>query len=194
MNRIVRFGRFEQRIRNSRFIGVAGPARGESEAREFIQAQGAPGCRHVCFAYRCGEIIRFDDAGEPGGTAGRPMLAALDHHELDFSVVVVSRFFGGVKLGTSGLARAYGGTAMQAIAEADLEPIIDTVVLKCLVPFDSAGDVHQLAERHGAEKRGEEWDENGLQLEVEIPREGADGFVEALTAITHGAGSVKKTG
>jgi hypothetical protein len=83
---------------------------------------------------------------------------------------------------------------MQAIAEADLEPIIDTVVLECLVPFDSAGDVHQLAERHGAEKRGEEWDENGLQLEVEIARQRADGFVEALTVITHGAGSVKKTG
>ena len=194
MNRIVRVGRFEQRIRNSRFIGVAGPARNESEAREFIHAQGAPGCRHVCFAYRCGEIIRFDDAGEPGGTASRPMLAALDHHELDFSVVVVSRFFGGIKLGTGGLARAYGGTAMQAIAEADLEPIIDTVVLECLVPFDSAGDVHQLAERHGAEKRGEAWDENGLQLEVKIPREGADGFVKELTAITHGEGSVKKTG
>ena len=83
------------------------------------------------------EIIRFDDAGEPGGTAGRPMLAALDHHELDFSVVVVSRFFGGVKLGTGGLARAYGGTAMQAINNADLDPIIETVVLECLVPFNS---------------------------------------------------------
>ena len=192
MNRIVRVGRFEQRIRNSRFVGVAGPARDESEAREFIQAQGAPGCRHVCFAYRCGETVRFDDAGEPGGTAGRPMLAALDHHELDCSVVVVSRFFGGVKLGTGGLARAYGGTAMQAIAEADLEPIIETVVLECLVPFDSAGDVHQLAERHGAKKRGEEWNENGLQLEVEIAHERVDGFVEELSAITHGEGSVKK--
>ena len=194
MNRIVRVGRFQQPIRNSRFIGVAGPARDESEAREFIQVHGAPGCRHVCFAYRCGEIIRFDDAGEPGGTAGRPMLAALDHHELDFSIVVVSRFFGGVKLGTGGLARAYGGTAMQAIAEAELEPIIETVVLECLVPFDSAGDVHQLAERHGAEKRGEAWDEHGLQLEVEIARDKAEVFADKLTAITHGEGSVKKTG
>ena len=60
------------------------------------------------------------------------MLAALDHHELDLSIVVISRFFGGVKLGTGGLARAYGSTAMQAIAEADLEPIIETVVLECL--------------------------------------------------------------
>ena len=194
MNRIVRVGRFEQRIRNSRFVGVAGPAGDQAEAREFIQNHGAPGCRHVCFAYRIGEIIRFDDAGEPGGTAGRPILAALDYNDLDCSVAVVSRFFGGVKLGTGGLARAYGGTAMQAIDAAKLEPIVETMVLECRVPFDSAGDVHQLAERHGAEKRGEEWDENGLRLEVEIAREGADGFVDELTAITHGEGSVKKSG
>ncbi|MCA1777999.1 MAG: IMPACT family protein [Xanthomonadaceae bacterium] len=194
MNRIVRVGRFEQRIRNSRFIGVTGPARDEAEAREFIQAHGAPGCRHVCFAWRIGESIRFDDAGEPGGTAGRPLLAALDHHALDFSVVVVNRFFGGIKLGTGGLARAYGGTAMDAIANAVIEPIIETVVLECRVPFDSAGDVHQLAERHGAEKRGEEWNENGLRLEVEIARERADAFVDELTAITHGESSIKKSG
>ena len=62
------------------------------------------------------------------------------------------------------------------------------------MPFDSAGDVHQLAERDGAKKRGEEWTENGLQLEVEIARERADGFVEELSAITHGEGSVIKTG
>jgi len=170
MNRIVRVGRFVQRIRNSRFIGVAGPARDESEVREFIQAQGAPGCRHVCSAFRCGEISRFDDAGEPGGTAGRPLLAALDYQKLDFSVVVVSCSISVVKLGTGGLARDYGGTAMQAIAEAALEPIIETVVLECLVPFGLAGDVHQLAERHGAKKRGDKWKENGLQLEVEIAR------------------------
>jgi len=191
MNRIVRIGRYEQTLRNSRFIGVAGPARDEAEARDFIRNQGAPGYRHVCFAYRCGEIIRFDDAGEPGGTAGRPMLAALDHHDLDLSVVVVSRFFGGVKLGTGGLARAYGGTAMHAIEEAGIEPIIETVILECRVPFDSAGDVHQLAERSGASKQDEHWDENGLRLSVEIERGAANTFIEELTAVTRGEGVVE---
>jgi len=191
MNRIVRIGRYEQTLRNSRFIGVAGPAGDETEAREFIRNQGAPGCRHVCFAYRCGEIIRFDDAGEPGGTAGRPMLAALDHHELDRSIVVVSRFFGGVKLGMGGLVRAYGGTATEAIAKAAIEPIIETVVLECRVPFESAGDLHQLAERSGASKQDEQWDENGLRLSVEIERGAANTFIEELTAVTHGEGVVE---
>ncbi len=148
----------------------------------------------MCFAYRCGETVRFDDAGEPGGTAGRPMLAALDHWELDRSVVVVSRFFGGVKLGTGGLARAYGGTAMESIADAGIEPIIETVMLECRVPFDSAGELHLLAERTGASKHDEHWDENGLRLVVEIDRDAADAFVEELTAVTRGESAVDKQG
>lgn len=194
MNRICRIGRYEQTIRNSRFIGVCGPAEDEAAARAFIRENGAPGCRHVCFAWRCGETVRFDDAGEPGGTAGRPMLAALDHFDLDRSVVVVSRFFGGVKLGTGGLARAYGGTAMEAIADAGIEPIIETVMLECRVSFDSAGDLHQLAERAGASKHDEHWDENGMRLVVEIERGTVDGFIEELTAVTRGEGSVEKQG
>lgn len=194
MNRISRVGRFEQTIRNSRFIGVCGPADDEPAAQEFIRNHGEPSCRHVCFAYRCGDTVRFDDAGEPGGTAGRPILAALEHVELDRSVVVVSRFFGGVKLGTGGLARAYGGTAMEAIANAVIEPIIETVVLECRVPFDSAGELHQLAERHGAEKRGERWSEIGLRLELEIARQTADAFMKELTTVTRGKSSVKELG
>lgn len=194
MNLICRIGRCEQTIKNSRFIGVCGPAEDESAARAFITEHGAPGCRHVCFAYRFGDTVRFDDAGEPGGTAGRPMLAALEHWELDRSIVVVSRFFGGVKLGTGGLARAYGGTAMEAIANARVEPIIETVLLECRVPFESAGDLHQLAERYGAVKGDEQWDENGLRLVVEIERDSGDAFVQELTAVTRGEGSVKKSG
>jgi len=194
MNRLSRIGRCEQTIRNSRFIGVCGPAADEAAAKAFIEQHGAPGCRHVCFAFRCGDIVRFDDAGEPGGTAGRPILAALEHWNLDRSVAVVSRFFGGVKLGTGGLARAYGGTAMEAIADAGTEPIIETCRLECRVPFDSAGDLHLLVERVGAAKLEEHWDENGLRLVVEIEKDGADGFVEELTGITRGEGLAKELG
>jgi len=191
MNRLRQIGRCEQTIRNSRFIGVCGPAEDEADAKAFIEQHGAPGCRHVCFAYRCGDIVRFEDAGEPGGTAGRPILAALEHWDLDCSVAVVSRFFGGVKLGTGGLARAYGGTAMEAIADAGTEPIIETCRFECQVPFESAGDLHLLAERVGALKHDEQWDETGLRLTVEIERTSVDSFSHELAEITRGAGSVK---
>ena len=109
MNRLDGIGRSERTVRNSRFVGVCGPARDESDARDFIASRGEAGCRHVCWAFRCGDVVRFDDAGEPGGTAGRPILAALEHFDLDRAVAVVSRWFGGVKLGTGGLGRAYAG-------------------------------------------------------------------------------------
>jgi len=190
MNRICRIGRFEQTVRNSRFIGVCGSADDEAAAKTFIQQHGAPSCRHVCFAYRCGETVRFDDAGEPGGTAGRPMLAALEHWELDRTVLVVSRFFGGIKLGTGGLARAYGGTAMEAIADAGIEAIVETTRLECRVPFESTGDLHQLAERHGAAKLDEHWDGDGLRLMIEIERKRVDAFVKELAGITRGEGVI----
>lgn len=192
MNRLTGIARCEQTIRKSRFIGVCGPVGNETGAREFIETHGEPGCRHVCFAWRIGEQVRFSDAGEPGGTAGRPILAAIEHFELDRAIVVVSRYFGGIKLGTGGLARAYGGTAMEVLGKAAMEPIIETVTLMCSVPFDAAGQLHTLAERHKAEKRREEWTGNGLQLELEITRDAVDTFVSELTATTHGDCSVQR--
>lgn len=196
MNRLTGRAGFEQTIRKSRFIGVCGPSDSPEAALAFIAANGEPGCRHVCYAFRCADTVRFEDAGEPGGTAGRPILAALDHHELDRSVVVVSRFFGGIKLGTGGLARAYGATAMETLARAAtaeaIEPIIETIVLDCRVPFDSAGDLHQLADRAGATKRNEHWDPGGLQLKIEIERALAETFIDELTAITRGESSVRR--
>ncbi|MDT8449500.1 MAG: YigZ family protein [Wenzhouxiangellaceae bacterium] len=194
MNRLTGIARWEQTIRKSRFIGVCGPVENESDAREFIETHGEPGCRHVCFAWLIGEQVRFSDAGEPGGTAGRPILAAIEHFELDRAIVVVSRFFGGIKLGIGGLARAYGGTAMETLALASIEPIVETRRLICEVPFEAAGDLHNLAERHGAQKHAAEWSESGLKLELEIPRTAADAFIKEVNDVSRGESSVKFVG
>jgi putative IMPACT (imprinted ancient) family translation regulator len=191
MNRLTGIARFEQTIRNSRFIGVCGPVENEAEAAGFIAEHGAPGCRHVCYAWKIGDRLRFNDAGEPGGTAGRPILAALEHFELDYAIVVVSRFFGGVKLGTGGLARAYGGTAMEVLALAPIEAIVPMRRLRCAVPFASAGELHALAERVAANKLDEHWSGNGLELVVELPALAHSAFVEELTALTRGAARVE---
>jgi len=192
VNRLNAIARADQTIRHSRFIGVAGPVADPDQAAAFIETHGAPDCRHVCFAWRIGEHVRFDDAGEPGGTAGRPILAAIEHHDLDQAVVVVSRHFGGIKLGTGGLARAYGGTAMATLAEASIEPIIETRHLTCTVAFESAGELHQLADRHGAVKHAEHWNSDGLSLELELPATAAEDFIKSLTAATRGQASVER--
>lgn len=194
MNRLSGIGHAERTVRNSRFVGICGPAGDEAEARAFIAARGEAGCRHVCWAFRCGDVVRFDDAGEPGGTAGRPILAALEHFELDASVAVVSRWFGGVKLGTGGLARAYGGTAMDALAAAPMAPVVAMATLSCGVPFDAANDLHLLIDRFEAEKVEETWTRDGLEVRLRLPEASREGFAEQLVENTRGAGRCETDG
>ncbi len=108
-----------ERIKNSRFIGEARPVPDEDTAAEAIDAVRAsmPDARHHCWAWRLQGPERFksSDDGEPGGSAGRPILAQITGRELFDVVVVVTRYFGGTKLGVGGLMRAYGSAAAQVL-------------------------------------------------------------------------------
>jgi putative IMPACT (imprinted ancient) family translation regulator len=99
----------EQVIKKSRFIAVVGPLANEQEAKRYIAAHSDPNANHNCWAWRSGQTYRFSDDGEPSGTAGKPILQAIDRLELDHSHVVVTRWFGGVLLGSGGLARPMAG-------------------------------------------------------------------------------------
>jgi len=107
--------RHEEDIRKSRFLAQAAPVGTTTEALAFVAAAGDATATHNCWAYRIGDAYRFNDDGEPGGTAGRPMLQAIDGQGCDRVVVVVTRWYGGIKLGAGGLARAYGGTAAECL-------------------------------------------------------------------------------
>jgi uncharacterized YigZ family protein len=118
MRTIKQPGVHEVEIRRSRFVCALARVTTEPQAQEFIAARrrALHDASHHCTAYVLGEhgdITRGNDDGEPGGTAGRPMLEVLARRELTGTVAVVSRYFGGIKLGAGGLARAYG----QAVAE-----------------------------------------------------------------------------
>lgn len=106
-------------MKKSRFIAFVGPAVSAASATAFVAAIRDPSASHSCWAWRVSpsEARRSDD-GEPSGTAGPPILAAIDHSALSDAVVVVVRFFGGVKLGAGGLMRAYGRAAREALEEA----------------------------------------------------------------------------
>ncbi|MHB1355900.1 MAG: IMPACT family protein [Anaerolineae bacterium] len=110
----------EQVVKNSRFIGTVGKASSVVDARGFIARvrDRYPDANHHAWAYKVealSGVIGSSDDGEPGGTAGRPMLAVLDGSGLCDVVVVGTRFFGGIKLGPGGLVRAYSGVARQAL-------------------------------------------------------------------------------
>lgn len=126
---------FVQDIKKSRFIGKATPIASEDEAKVFLASVSDPAANHNCWAWRIGQAYRFSDDGEPSGTAGKPILQAIDGQDLDGVVVVVTRFFGGILLGSGGLVRAYGGTAAQMLRAAEKREIIPLVSGLCAVGF-----------------------------------------------------------
>ncbi|GAA0851759.1 YigZ family protein [Streptosporangium amethystogenes subsp. fukuiense] len=116
-------------IRRSRFLCAIGQVTSEEEAREFIAGRKRLYCdaTHNCSAYVIGgdrRIQRADDDGEPGGTAGTPMLETLLRRGVADVVAVVTRYFGGVKLGAGGLVRAYGSSVGKTL---DLTPLVEMV-------------------------------------------------------------------
>ena len=112
-------------IERSRFIANAAHAADEEEARAFVAKVRAQHslATHNCYAFvadKTGNLLRFSDDGEPQGTAGMPILEVLRSKKLFETAVVVTRYFGGIKLGAGGLVRAYAGTAAEALAQADI--------------------------------------------------------------------------
>ncbi len=122
---------FEQIIKKSRFLAIALPIATEEEAKAAIAAHAEAGANHNCWAWRIGAAYRFSDDGEPSGTAGKPILAAIDGQSLTNIVVIVTRWFGGILLGSGGLVRAYGGTAAACLRSApmvELKPSVEGLV------------------------------------------------------------------
>ena len=120
MFHLVRPATAEQIVKKSRFLGIALPVASEDEAKAALAAHGDTDASHNCWAWRMGAAYRFSDAGEPSGTAGKPILAAIDGQSVDKVMVIVIRWFGGILLGSGGLVRAYGGTAAMCLRGAEL--------------------------------------------------------------------------
>ena len=97
---------YREEIRKSRFLAQARAISSAADAQAFIEQVSDPGASHNCWAWKIGQQYRFSDDGEPGGTAGRPILAAIEAQGFDGVAVVVTRWYGGIQLGTGGLARA----------------------------------------------------------------------------------------
>ena len=164
----------ETEIKHSRFIARAAPATTAEAALAFVQAVGDPAATHNCWAYRIGGEYRSSDDGEPSGTAGRPILAAIDGQGYDQVVVVVARWFGGIKLGAGGLVRAYGGAAAECLRRAERRALIEMREVALSSPFDELGNVHAALAAHAAEKLSEDFDENGARLRLRLPAERVD--------------------
>src|SRR3954452_24843002 len=139
-------------IRKSRFLGCVQPVAGRAEALQVVQRLRAehPGAAHVCWALLAGGQSAANDDGEPGGTAGRPMLEVLRHQQLEGVLATVVRYFGGVKLGAGGLVRAYTDAVAQALLGAEKVRLQRMVALACSVPYALEGALRRELEHAGA--------------------------------------------
>ena len=181
----------QQEIRKSRFVAVSGPVGDEAAAKEFIAARSDRTANHNCWAWRLGQRYRFNDDGEPSGTAGKPILAAIDGQDLDGVVVVVTRWFGGVLLGAGGLIRAYGGTAALCLREADKEVLVETVSGTLGCGFGDLALVQaRLGGLSGVQADVQSFTDAGAILSVSAPKSEAGGLERMLADLTSGRSAI----
>ena len=161
---------YEQTIKKSRFICSIARVSSEEEAQQFITSIQAANKKatHNCFAYMIGDndrIQRESDNGEPSGTAGIPILESLKLAKIHNVVAVVTRYFGGIKLGAGGLIRAYSNTTTESIHQAGLVQRIKQAILKITVTYALHDPLLYYLKENNLEVAGEEY---GVNVETSI--------------------------
>ncbi|XP_010446590.1 PREDICTED: uncharacterized protein LOC104729350 [Camelina sativa] len=150
----------EREIKKSKFIAIAGPISStEQSAQLFLSQVRDPRASHNCWAYKIGDQLhRCSDDGEPSGTAGKPIQSAILSSGLDRVMVVVIRYFGGIKLGTGGLVRAYGGVTSDCLKAAPTCLVKSKVQMGVEVTFDLLGLLYNQLQACQAEEIKEDYD------------------------------------
>lgn len=181
----------QQEIRKSRFLAHAAPVDDADAALAFIAQASTRDATHNCWAYRIGAQYRFNDDGEPGGSAGRPILLAIEGQGLDCVAVVVTRWFGGIKLGVGGLVRAYGGCAAECLRLAPKVARVAQVTVRVDCDFALAPLLHARLREFGASKRDESHSAEGVRLDLELPATNADAFAAFVREASRGRAQVR---
>ena len=179
---------YQEDIKKSRFAVWAEKVDSPAQALAFFARHSVPDATHNCWAYRIGSEYRFNDDGEPGGTAGRPILQAIEGQQCDRVAVLVIRWFGGIKLGTGGLIRAYGGVAAQCLRLAPKEELVDEARVRCSCSFSDMAIVQSRLPAHDARIEGESFDEQGVSWLLVLPRVNVANLAEQFTNMTRGKG------
>lgn len=190
--------RVEQVIDRSRFLCTVERVQSVDEAQAFVKAIGAelPGATHHCWAYVVGapgstDRIGLSDDGEPHGTAGRPMLTVLLHSGIGEIAAVVTRFYGGIKLGTGGLVKAYGGAVQEALASLPTVERVDRITVSFAVAYPQVGAVLQALPVAQAEVLAQRFDVEAT-FTVTLPRERLPYLEDVIQGLTRGAGALRE--
>jgi uncharacterized YigZ family protein len=177
---------FREEIRKSRFITLAAPISSAAEAMSFIEQHSDLAATHNCWAWKLGPQYRSSDDGEPGGTAGRPILAAIEAQDCDQVVVLVIRWYGGIQLGTGGLARAYGGGANKCLQQAEKRLLVSRSEIRCSCTFSELALLKlRVAEADGLVLE-EDFTANGVDLLLAVSEEQIEPLQRQLADLSRG--------
>ncbi len=176
----------EEYIKKSRFIAHAACVTSQAESLDFYESVIDPQATHNCWAWRINFQVRSSDDGEPSGTAGRPMLNVVERRKLENVMVVVTRYFGGIKLGVGGLVRAYSGSTAKCLDRAGIIELFPMSEYTIKAGFEWASSVHGLLNQFSAEKLDESYDSDGLILKIRCREVDYDSLASGLRDASRG--------
>ena len=190
--------RVEELIKRSRFITTIAHAASADEAKSFVNDRKAefPDATHNCWAYAVGSPgdtaqVGFSDDGEPHGTAGRPMLHALLHNNVGELAVVVTRYFGGIKLGAGGLVRAYSGAVANALSTLPVQEKIIPVKVRLQLEYNHITQLKRLFAKYEVKVDEEVFSQNAEYV-LSMPHEFFDAFNAQIIELTAGKALIEK--
>jgi len=158
-------------VKGSKFIGSLFPVKSKEEAESILEKVRKKyyDATHNCFAYRIyPDIERFSDDGEPSGSAGKPILTVIKGESLFNVLIVITRYFGGTKLGVGGLVKAYGECAKEAVLNAKTVYLEHIKTIKLTVNFNQVNIVYHLAKREGIKITKEEYSNDGVCFTIRL--------------------------
>jgi len=183
MQTVIQPGSAEHTTNKSRFIAAVQRCETEREVALFLRqlASQHSNAHHLAYAYRIktadGIIPRFSDAGEPSGTAGKPILQILDGQNLINIAVGVIRYYGGIHLGTGGLVKAYGGTAKQAIDQAVLGEYVEMQTLEIVTNYKRVDELIRVVNQSNGEVLDKQFEQD-VRFIVKLPVDLVDNVVK----------------
>ncbi|PAU62406.1 IMPACT family protein [Pseudomonas indica] len=183
---------YREEIRKSRFLAQAAAVASAEEAQAFIARVSDPAATHNCWAWKIGTQYRFNDDGEPGGTAGRPILAAIEGQGFDQVAVVVTRWYGGIQLGTGGLARAYGGSAAKCLQGGAAVELVQRTRCACHCGFAELALLKSRLTDFEALIESETFDADGARLTLALPERHVAGLERLLADTSRGREQLRR--
>ncbi len=187
----------ELKVKGSRFIGECALVTTTDDALGFLESirKREHAATHHCYAYRVGLfddiVFKYSDDGEPSGTAGRPIYDVICGHELEQCIIVVTRYFGGTKLGTGGLVRAYSETAQGVLYQAGRKEQYLTEQYRVEIDFSLYDSFNRIMHSHHARQLDAKYAEH-VTIDYEIRLSKAEAMNAAIVQLSNGKAKIEK--